>query len=586
MTVTDTPPETRTPDPPAEPTATGPSTRAVVTAFTGIIGTAAAVLVFAAGGWIALALAGAASAGGLAVASRVRNPSNRTRPGLLTTLIGRPRRTRTTRTSTKRSGVPGIGTGRRTGNGTGRAGNGRALPKLPAVTAKGRAKRASAAGTGKPLGRSAATRPVARTAKKAAAKRAPGTGPGRGRSSTPTKTGAKATRKPLVPTRGATPAKKATASRPRLATAKKPASRPAGTGRRALPKVSNGGRGATILPFKRPGKKAASRPSSGTSTAKKTTARRGVTKPGMKLPGMSHRPGAGRRSVLRRTTGGKRIGTRRTGGRVTQRARRLGTPRLRRVQRGPAATVPNRTPRRTRPATHTPTKRLVRTAMRLPRRNGWKISRPSKVEQRKARRTLGLRRRLAGRRMLGRVARSPRWLWNHRPGWLWPAIPMPLSRDLLRPNTPEPKLSLPAIDSRRVKHRTPYPQLTGRRAGSTPKEHRTMSNPIEAVTEAFGQLGQFDPENATAMADFLANLGHMHTEMSSQFGALINQWQGEKPIDPSVLEAMQTLTTIYAGAADIADEVHSTFRSAHERDLARLEEPRAGEADWDTVNNQ
>lgn len=600
MTVTEQPAADTAPketNPPAAPAPGGPSVRTVATVAGVIAATAAAVITFVAGGWIALAAAGGVAAVGGVATVRAKNPRPRkTKPGLLTTLIGRPRKPGKTSTgslpwsltgSQSRRAAKGAGmrTGMKSGRSTGRArGTG---PKLPAVTAKGRARKAATA-AGRPLATTRPARPVAKTAKTAKAATVKKTaGPGKGRASTPTKTPAKPTAKKLVTgttpkpkPKGAPSTPKASGTRPRLAAAKKPGTRP-NTGR-----VPTGGKGATILPFKRPTKKALGRPTSrptATSTRRPGT---GVTSSGKKFPRMSQRrrPTTG----LRGTTGGKRLG-KTTGGPATKRARRLATPKAGRILRGRAATVPNRTPRRPTTGTGPASKRrLIGTAMRVPRRNKLSFRRPTKAQARKAKRTLWLRSRLAGRRMLGRVRRSPGWLFGHRPGWLWPAFLPPIQPEWSVPNTEEPKLAVPVPDRERGprRARTPYPQLTGRRAVPTQKEHTVSSTPLESISEALNQLTSFDPENALEIEQFIAGLGGVFTEFSSNLAGISDRWTSEQPLASEVLDSIHQVASVCAGAADMAGETHTTFEAAHEMELTRLREPRANEQAWDVTQNQ
>lgn len=617
-------------DPPApkpkqadpEPVVSGPSTRNVLLAGGTLAATLAGVLLFAAGGWILL-LGGAAVAGtaGIATARARRTTRTSSRPGLLHTLLTRPRRTRSTKTWTKtwpltgnqskraRSKGAGLGTG--SSKGRGRTGG----PKLPALTGKGRAKRAATSASGRLGKHTPGPRPVPRTPRAAAAARRTrggnGGGPGKGRLSTPTRTGAKATRGPLVkpsakkaaaarPTRPAT----GTTPRTRLATAKKSAARP-GTGRGSskargvLPKVSNGGKGATVLPFKRPTKRhtgtSGKRPATPSRPGTKPSAPRSPRTPRVKAGTGTRRTPGTRTGLLRRRPGTRpasKLGKRRTTGAGTRSARRMATPKVRRNR---IDRTPNRTKNRPRPYRRPTNRSLLRAAFRLPRRNGWKITRPTKRQGASARSKLRKRAFVAGRRGARWAAVAPfraaRWGWVHKPR-LVPMVPGPVNPDWLIPNTPD-------VLQRRVerqrrsagkRHRNPYPQVARRRASGvnpSPEGATVMTTtPLEQIDEAWAQLANFDPDNATEIRQFMSNLGHTFTEGAAQLGQLAQRWGDEQPLAAEVLQAVQQLASALAGAADVADEAHSQFLVSHEVELQRLDNPRAGEAAWDVTRNQ
>ena len=605
------------PKPPPEPVVHGPSTRNVALAGGALAATLAGVLLFAAGGWLLL-LGGAAVAGtaGVATARARRTTRSSSRPGLLHTLLTRPRRTRSTKTWTKTWPMTGNQSKRaRTGRG---AGAGRGGPKLPALTGKGRARRAATSASGRLGKHNTGPRAVTRApARKHGSvlptggqrpRKATGAGPGKSHAGTRPRTGAKATKQALIK-----PAAKKAAARPatgttprtRLATAKKSAARP-GTGRGSskgrgvLPKVSNGGKGATILPFKRPTK----RHTTGTSGKRPATPSRPGTKPatprlrsGSGTRRTTGGTGARRTGLLRRRPGtgpASRLGTRRTGGgtsKATRRARKIATPK---VRRNHVDRTPNRTTARPRPYRRPSNRSLLRSAFRLPRRNGWKITRPTKRQGASARSKLRKRAFVAGRRgarwTAGLPVRGLRWGWLNKPH-LVPRIPAPINPEWLIPNTPD--VLQRRVERRRTsnpqrRHRNPYPQVARRRASGvnpSPEGVRVMSNPLDQIEEAWSGLASFDPDNATEIRQFLANLGHAFTEGAARLGELAERWGDEQPLAAEVLQAVQQSASALAGAADVADEAHSTFLAAHDVELQRLDNPRAGEAAWDVTRN-
>jgi hypothetical protein len=127
--------------------------------------------------------------------------------------------------------------------------------------------------------------------------------------------------------------------------------------------------------------------------------------------------------------------------------------------------------------------------------------------------------------------------------------------------------------------------LTGRHAATTPKENPAMSNPTESVTEAYAQLAQYTPESATEIGEFLSRQSDMYSSSADSLRALADRWADEQPLAAPVIEAMQELASSHASLADIAADAYATMRAVHEADFRRLEEPRPGEAAWDTTRN-
>lgn len=570
MTVTEQPTgDTETPaakpkTKPVPEATTGPTVRTWLSG-AGVIGAiVAGVVLFVSGGWLFLAGGAAVGVAGTAVVAKARSTRpHKTRPGLVQSWLTRTRRTASGRASKGAGSLPWSLTGNqskraRTGHGPGvRRQGSRGL--MPGVTAKGRARRAALAASGKaPAKTTPGARPVGR---KPAAKRPAGPGKSHGR--TPTKTPASpSTRSRLTPsTKPAAKAGNATA-RPRLAAAKRtPARQP----------VSNGGKGAKVIPFKRPAKSGTSvsplRRTGGVS-ARRNGAGRGVA--------------ATRRNPLRPTGGAARLG-RRTGNGKTSRARRLATPKARRPRAADLA-VPNRTrraPHRKAPATRG---HLIRTALRVPSRTGrLRFARPTKAQQARAKRTLWRRSKIAGRRALTAPYRGLKGLWAIKPRLrLWPVMPTPPLPEWRIPNIPDP------APRRRTKPAPPVPQLTGRRsAGVTqPKGTNKMSSPLEMIEEAFAQLTNFDPENGRAIEEFMNQLPQVLAAAGSSLSNFGQSLNSENPIHSSVGDTVTQSAGLLTGASEIASEANSTFLAVHADDLRRLNEPRAREDKWDVTQNQ
>jgi hypothetical protein len=553
---------------------------------------AGGAVAFAVGGpWALLGFGAAAVVAPGAARRIVKGPAKKSTGGmaaLLKAAAGRPKNSKTkglgsmawpfTGNQSRRALSKGA-SGRSPG--AGRSGR-KALPKLaggragalPAITARGRAKQAAAAGKGasstrKALPKATASRPVPKTG---------ATRPG-AKPTTPKATAAKKpAARPAAPSR--TPRSTSPGARPRLT-----AGAPRHGQRTGLPKL-----GKLTRPMSRP-------------AAPKAGSRRGVVSPVSRSP----RSGTGARGrvlpKLGRGTGPK-VGAGKGHPQATRRkghlslipgglggARKLGTGRPgaaakrlatgKRVPSRVAKRVPNRTVRRPNPRRAT-VPQLIRTGLGIPRRNGLRLVRAKAAARRQARRTLL---RALIQRGRNTVTRFTRWNWRSLRAWLKGLDEK--SRGLTAPG-PLPKIVYPATPPRtepRRERRQPIPELVGRRA-TTKKETATMSTPNDSIVEAFAALANFDPENATEMEQFVRSLAELHTEIGNSFNTLATSWQDEQPVDPAVTELIQNIASCYVGLADLSDETHQTFRTAHADQLANIEDPQKNAHKWDVTQNR
>lgn len=667
------PPDKKDPGPGStDRTDNTPSVRSVAVGAASLTVAALAIVGFAVAGPLGLLAAGAVTAGGGAAVVRARlnaRHGRKTRaggrPGLLATLAGRPRRPRQVRGlgslpwpltgSQSRRGSKG-----RAAGGSGATGGSRRrsagaalrglTPKLPALTKKGREKRRTghlATGShGRGAAKTAAPRAAVRPGAKPTGTRAPRT-PSR----TPARAGSarKLTTAPArtKPTGGAKPG-----ATLRAATRRSPGSGASGTlrtatrrgngaqsrtqsrrtGRTGLPKVGGGTgtSGARKHTGVRPSTAARpvrrhTRPGGATPRIKTGTGtRRSTGRVGLS-PKLRTRPGNRPTQVRRNrpaTSSGTR--TRATGGkrRATTNAKRLGdwsTPVRRRDHRAAAKATPNRTIRHPRPAPKKqPTRRLVSTAMRLPRRNGWKISRPTKQQQKRARKVLSRQARRAAKRGAVWSAKAPfkataataRWSWLHRPLWIYPKAPGAINPEWLKPTVPEPRLSTSPGQkkfeekTKTRRHRTPYPTVNARRTpgggtrpGTPANPGRTqpvtqptggtitMSAPAQSVAEAFSAIANFTPQTPEDLEAFLQSNAELITQLGTAFQTLGQRMTSEMPIAQPVAAATAELGAALGACEGLAGQIHSTYLSAHEAEKARRDNPRPNEGFWD-VNNR
>lgn len=114
-----------------------------------------------------------------------------------------------------------------------------------------------------------------------------------------------------------------------------------------------------------------------------------------------------------------------------------------------------------------------------------------------------------------------------------------------------------------------------------------MSNPaIASLTEAIrDHLGAWQPESASDIENMISGLRDLYTELGTSIVNTGERLASDHPVDASVTEALKQMGAVTTQIGEYGGEVHSTFRTAHAEDLRRLEEPRAGEHEWDTDRN-
>jgi hypothetical protein len=113
-----------------------------------------------------------------------------------------------------------------------------------------------------------------------------------------------------------------------------------------------------------------------------------------------------------------------------------------------------------------------------------------------------------------------------------------------------------------------------------------VSPNIDAATEAIDQhVGGYEPENAIDLGLFLQALPELFESLGSALSHVADTLGDQFPIDPSVPERLREIASSASGLADHAGEVHSTHRSAHEKELERIENPRPNEKLWDVTEN-
>jgi hypothetical protein len=113
------------------------------------------------------------------------------------------------------------------------------------------------------------------------------------------------------------------------------------------------------------------------------------------------------------------------------------------------------------------------------------------------------------------------------------------------------------------------------------------SSPVGAAAEAIrDNIGGFNPANATQLDNFLLELPQLFEETAKALADLASRFESELPIHPSVAEHIKELAAVSGGAAEYAEEGYALHRTAHDRELDRIENPRPHEEVWDVASNQ
>jgi hypothetical protein len=113
-----------------------------------------------------------------------------------------------------------------------------------------------------------------------------------------------------------------------------------------------------------------------------------------------------------------------------------------------------------------------------------------------------------------------------------------------------------------------------------------MSTHIDAANEALdAHVGGFEPQTPTELGDFLQSLPELFSHMGQAISTVGDRLGDEFPVEPSLPERLREIGSSVAGLADDASEAHTVHRSAHEKELERLENPRTNEQFWDVSND-
>lgn len=215
-------------------------------------------------------------------------------------------------------------------------------------------------------------------------------------------------------------------------------------------------------------------------------------------------------------------------------------------------------------------------ALGLPTRNGRRLQAVTAAKRRRARRTLQLRaltRMMALRHfpafLSSLPARFSRWHWDR----IWARVPQPPKPEHEWIATaPKPK----AVAAPGPRHAVPV--TSHAYTGGTP----AMVGPNAVIQEAFQQLASFQSQSATEMQNFILTHPDLFREIGQCYNTLADRVVSDMPFGPATSDGFRDLGAAISSIGDIAQNLYATFRIEHEAEIARLENARADERQWDT----
>lgn len=114
-----------------------------------------------------------------------------------------------------------------------------------------------------------------------------------------------------------------------------------------------------------------------------------------------------------------------------------------------------------------------------------------------------------------------------------------------------------------------------------------MASPIQALSEevAAGFAG-YRPESITDLRSMFDDLPSFFEEFAGGIRSLATRFDEELPVDPKVADAIREMGAIIVGLGEHCKEMKGLFETAHEAELSRLDNPRAGEEMWDVSKQE
>lgn len=114
-----------------------------------------------------------------------------------------------------------------------------------------------------------------------------------------------------------------------------------------------------------------------------------------------------------------------------------------------------------------------------------------------------------------------------------------------------------------------------------------MSNaPIDQAVDAVHAIGAWEPESINDVDEFLTDLGNLYEALATTQANLAQRFGSDLPIGAPIVDHLAELASGAAALTDHANEGRSIFRSVHEAEFERLENPRPREEMWDVSANR
>jgi len=138
---------------------------------------------------------------------------------------------------------------------------------------------------------------------------------------------------------------------------------------------------------------------------------------------------------------------------------------------------------------------------------------------------------------------------------------------------------------RAPKHHHPNPALSAL-GGDVPNPAESGFSFSEVASEMYGAAMNYDPDGMMQVLAAIESMPEGLESIANTFRVLAERSDDEFPLDKTVGESLNEVYTLLMQAVSAAEEVGKAFRTSHEGDIARHEDPRNGEEKWDITNNQ
>jgi hypothetical protein len=114
-----------------------------------------------------------------------------------------------------------------------------------------------------------------------------------------------------------------------------------------------------------------------------------------------------------------------------------------------------------------------------------------------------------------------------------------------------------------------------------------MAGPLADAGEAVARaLGSFQPENVQDFRDVFASLTDFFDIVAQGLNNMADHMDNEEAVSPAIGEGFREMVAGAGGLYAQAEELQSTFETAHADKLDRIDNPRPAEEMWDVANQE